>query len=346
MQSFSKIETIHFIIPDVDAFQSGGNIYNKNIVDGLLKIGKVVKVMDWDTFKARKESLRGYYFFDTLYFEQLAKILSKKVSGMYYYLIVHHLESLFPPKNWTNENYFSAKEYPTLKLFDGFLTSSQFTANYLTNNKLPAKKIVILPAIDFQSTNDLTKSTINIQVVMVANLIERKGILPFLQNLATSSIIKKAKNLKIHLIGTSEIAPIYAQSCLQTIDQHPKLNSIISYHGQLSSHQVHSFYREANLFISTAFMETYGMALQEARAFRLPILALRGGNVANHVANGQTGWLFEDMASLVHQLEKLVKQPTYLTKVQEYIIKKTSNNFYNWDTAAFQFVSELERKMS
>lgn len=341
-QSFSKNEIIHFVIPDVNAFQSGGNIYNKNLIEGLLKIGYSIKVMEWEAFSMLKELFKGYYFFDTLYFAQLASFLPKKTNNAQFFLIVHHLESLYPPKNWTSKDYFSQKEYPVLRLFDGFLTSSQFTADYLESNHLTAKKIVIPPAIDFQPISNLKKIRSNIQAIMVANLVERKGILPFLQILANSQPLQQTQNLQIHLIGTNEIEPDYAKACLQLLEKNKALKKLIFYHGQLSPQQVHSLYQKGNLFISTAFMETYGMALQEARAFQLPILALKGGNVNNHVENGQTGWLVDNMVEVVQQLENLVKQPKDLVQIQQYIVQQTANHFYNWQSAAKQFILELD----
>jgi len=342
MRVLSKKTAFNFVIPDVNSFQSGGNIYNKNLIDGLLKIGYSINILDWNAFSNKQELLKGYYFFDTLYFIQLKKFLPRKEKHAYLFLIVHHLESLYPPKNWTSRDYFLEKEYPLLNLMDGFLTSSQFTADYLASNDLIAKKVIIPPAIDFQPSRLIRKGTSIVQAIMVANLVERKGILPLLQILAQNQYLHQTQNLKINLIGTSEIEPNYAKSCLALIEQQPRLKKIISYHGQLSPPQVHSLYQKANLFISTAFMETYGMALQEARAFQLPILALKGGNVENHVKSEQTGWLVENMADLVNQLVHLVKQPKDLVNTQQYILNQTSHNFYNWEEAARQFVLQLD----
>lgn len=342
MKSLSKATSVNFVIPDVKSFQSGGNIYNKNLIGGLVKIGYSIEVLDWNTYIKTKEGGQGYYFFDTLYLIQLKEYLPRQRKNTYFFLIVHHLESLYPPKNWTSQRYFLEKEYPLLKLFDGFLTSSQFTADYLKGNRLKAKKIVVPPAIGFQPPRPVNKSTVNIQAIMVANLVERKGILPFLQILTNNQYLQQTQNLQIHLIGTNEIERDYAKSCLQLIEQNPILKKIISYHGQLSTPQVHSLYQKANLFISTAFMETYGMALQEARAFQLPILALKGGNVENHVDNTRTGWLTENMADIVHQLVNLIKHPKDLVSTQQYIINQPTPNIYNWEAAAKQFVLELD----
>ena len=122
---------IYFIIPDVNAFISGGNIYNKALINGLINLNISVHWQDLATFQKTKIKTNGIYFFDTLYLSELREILSKKnQSESKFYLIVHHLESLYPPRGIAASTLFQEKEFPLLKNFDGFLTSSQFTANY------------------------------------------------------------------------------------------------------------------------------------------------------------------------------------------------------------------------
>ena len=366
----TSIPSITFVIPDVNAFQSGGNIYNKNLIAGLRENGAVIKVIDLAEFKKLPiYQLQGYYFFDTLYFTELASVFAKKnnisttinrmesatrtwSSGstkpfeiksnkrVQFWLIVHHLESLYPPKNWTATTYFQQKEFPFLVQFDGFLTSSQFTADYLVTNHLTQPKIVILPAIDNLPNTNFTRKTTPIKALIVANLVERKGILPFLEKLNASPLIQQSDKLQIQLIGSAAIEKEYAQTCITFLNKNPALQKIVYYRGQLSSVQLHSYYQESNLFISTAFMETYGMALQEARAFRLPILALDGGNVKQHILNGSTGYLAKDLTDLVHQLENLVLTPNSLSTLQNYIHENVAI-FDTWKQAGIQLIHQL-----
>lgn len=334
--------SLTFVIPDVNAFQSGGNIYNKNLITGLEQHGYAIKVMDLAQFKKQSISqLQGYYFFDTLYFTQLDQVFIKKNKQTQFWLIVHHLESLYPPKNWTAANYFLQKEKPLLILFDGFLTSSQFTADYLMKYELGQTKIVIPPAIDFRPAPIIPKSTQPIKALIVANLVERKGILPFLEKLAISTLGQNSNQLQIYLAGSDEIEKAYAQECLTLIAKNQTLNKIIRYQGQLSSTKLYSFYQQANLFVSTAFMETYGMALQEARSFGLPILALQGGNVGAHIKHGSTGFLVYTMDDLLQQLEVLVRQPDLLEQVQQVIRANGATNFYDWKQAGALLLRQL-----
>ncbi len=357
--------TITFVIPDVNAFQSGGNIYNKNLIAGLRANEQFIEVMDLATFQKQSVAqLKGHYFFDTLYFSQLASIFTKRnkvymerasitrSSGstksfnvkakkkVHFWLIVHHLESLYPPKNWSSKDYFQQKEYPFLQQFNGFLTSSQFTADYLVANQLSQPKIVVLPAIDDLPKDDFNRQTTPIKALLVANLVERKGILPFLEKLTTSFLLQSSDQLHIQLIGSAEIEADYAQKCITFLNKNPALQKIVNYKGQLSSVQLHSYYQESNLFISTAFMETYGMALQEARTFRLPILALAGGNVKHHIRHGLTGYLVGDLTDLAYQLEKLVLMPNSLAILQQYI-NENIPTFNTWKQAGIQLIRQL-----
>ncbi|MFK7979421.1 MAG: glycosyltransferase family 4 protein [Saprospiraceae bacterium] len=333
--------SLTFVIPNVHAFQSGGNIYNKDLIAGLRKTGCSIKVLDLTTFQQQEiEKLKGHYFFDTLYFTQLASIFTKKNKHAQFWLIVHHLESLYPPKGWTAQQYFLQKEKSFLAQFDGFLTSSQFTADYLTANHLTPPKIIILPAIDYFPSNHLIKKTTPIKALMVANLVERKGILPFLERLLDSPLINHSNQLQIQLIGTAAIEKEYAQECLALLKKNEALRQIVHYQGQLSSAQLHSYYQASNLFISTAFMETYGMALQEARAFHLPILGIDGGNVKHHIIEGKTGYLFNDANALINQLERIVYSPNLLAALQRNIQDETPN-FYTWEQAGIQLIQQI-----
>ena len=76
-----------------------------------------------------------------------------------------------------------------MQKFDGFVVNSGFTAMHLVNNGLLQKKVFIPPAIDFELPKKKVKEIPPIKVLLVANLAERKGILPFLQLVEDLSLI-------------------------------------------------------------------------------------------------------------------------------------------------------------
>mgnify|MGYP000353792131 CR=1 FL=1 len=59
--------SIHFVIPDVNAFQSGGNIYNKHLIEGLNNLGYTPTILTTNSliFDKAKMTLwwkRGYLY--------------------------------------------------------------------------------------------------------------------------------------------------------------------------------------------------------------------------------------------------------------------------------------------
>lgn len=68
----------------------------------------------------------------------------------------------------------------------------------------------------------------------------------------------------------------------------------INYLGQVEAAQMPGVYADADLFVWPAAGESYGMAMLEAQAAGLPVVAGRGLGVAEVVRDGQTGLLIPD----------------------------------------------------
>ena len=182
--------TLFFLIPDTDSFVSGGNIYNKNLLAGLKAIGEKTAIINLECFE-KKVSIKtnDYLFVDSLFFSEIHKLLKFNVLHSKKNLIVHHLTSLYPPKGINCDTYFQQKEYPILKKMDGFVTSSQFTADYLSKKGLNQPKIIVPPALNFELPKIPKRKAFPVHALVVANLVERKGILPFLKALKPAKFI-------------------------------------------------------------------------------------------------------------------------------------------------------------
>jgi glycosyltransferase involved in cell wall biosynthesis len=119
----------------------------------------------------------------------------------------------------------------------------------------------------------------------------------------------------------------------------------VKFLGAQDDSTVIAFMQKSNLFISTSFMETFGMSIQEAAITGLPLLVLEGGNAANHVRAGQNGWHAVDMASLVRIFEQLVDKPVSLDEMTKKAA--TVNHTYptSWIGSAraiIEFISGLD----
>jgi len=327
-----------FVIPDPQLFPSGGNLYNFHLIQALKERACDIQVADFKAFKTMPGSGSDtFYFFDTLYFNDLLAF-EKPLNGCY--LIVHHLGSLYSKEE--EGDVFKLKEQRVLERFDGFLTTSNFTKNYLLGKGLTGKRyLTIPPALCFQPVPK-KKVTDKIQALFVSNLIERKGILPFLKALQKTEIRKE--HCQILIVGSSEIEPAYAQECIDLILKDDRLSMLVHYKGACNQKQIQNLYRQSNLFISTAFLETFGMALQEAVAHRLPVLAFDGGNVSYHLQEGKNGYLFASIEALVSKLEYLCQTKEKFEKLVESAWNFRSFENYEWSQAADQLLIGLKAR--
>lgn len=277
-----------FLLPDPESFQSGGNHYNRQLLQALQRLG----ISYVEAHRVADIAPDGPVFVDTLLAQ--ANLPPNRPR----WLIVHHLQSLYPPAGYTSSAYFQQHEAHLLRQFDGFLVSSPFTLDYLRQHGLKQPCIVVEPAL--AATPPLkNKGYKEIRAVVVANLVVRKGILPLLQQLKEQGPWPK---LSLRLYGESHLQPAYAEQCLRKIAGLPE--GIVAYKGAVPQAGMAIAYQWANLLISASYMETYGMALQEGRAHGLPLLVRAGGHTENHVRAGYNGQICSSIPELVSWLQR------------------------------------------
>jgi len=316
--------SIYFIIPDYTRFVSGGNWYNEQLINALQQETKrPIYVWTIDELRTNFSTAgKGIFFVDTLYLEAIARYIHFKQEDQQFHLIVHHLESLFPPETYTSDAYFEEKEKRLLQLFDGFLTTSQYTATYLKERRLTQESLVLPPALETLPEDIPLRKAIPIKAIIVANVVKRKGILPFLQAFQKQYIKEPLPYLSIDIVGGGTIENGYGLICKTVVASNPVLKQRIHFIGSKSPQAMPDSYRNSNLLISTSFFETYGMALQEAVAWKLPIIAIKGGNSTNHIEEGINGYVVNSTEELVQQIWEVARNKENLQNLLK--------SAYNW----------------
>ena len=336
---------LNFIVPEVDSFISGGNLYNKRLIAALRNMEQLqVRCLSIEKVPPQIGLLEGTIFLvDSLYLHSFSQRLPTKRKDQPVYLIVHHLYSMYPDESEDKEAQI-AQEWKQLTLFDGFLVSSLFTARFLKARNF-SQPCLILPPIPV-IVNDGPKydrDSSSLSAIIVANLIPRKGILPFLK-LLKNRVEEQAVNLTITILGETSIDVNYSTACAQYINRHACLKRMVYIKGALSPAETAAYYQTSNLLISVSAFETFGMALQEAVFYGVPILALKGGNVENHIQEGENGYVFEQLSTLVVKLIHLVENPHLLASLESTAIAHQNLQMPDkWETHAEKLVRHLSR---
>ncbi|MEM7372061.1 MAG: glycosyltransferase family 4 protein [Bacteroidota bacterium] len=329
-----------FVVPDMFDLPSGGNLYNARLTEALAQLVPSIVVMDWEAFL--DERREGMFWIDTLYMDHWASNPLLR-TGQTVGLLVHHLESLYPPEGVHSDQYFEAHEREILAQFDAFLVTSPFTRQYLLRRGFSADDIfVVPPATDPQSSSVITHEG-GLRAIMVANLIDRKGILDWLKVLA-EGLEESDVTLPVSLtiIGSDQLDPAYAAACHTCVADSDVLTGCVRLAGECPHSDVLAAYAESNLFVSTARMETFGMALQEAHAIGLPILALDGGHIAKHVQQGKNGYVFQDILALREVFLSLARVPIFRQRLIEGAATCRPDSEYDWSAAAKRYLALTE----
>jgi len=294
-----------FIIPDPESFPSGGNIYNRRLIDKILKSGVMVwqvenrTEVNVDLFEQADVLILDSLFLNSTYQWVWDQYLSKEKV-----IIFHHLDCLELESFEAQEACFKAyQQY--MNQADRVLVTSEFSQSWLNQQGISKEKILVIPpTIHWEASPHSIQKDDTFIALMVANLIPRKGILPFLQALDT--ILTAELKFEIHIAGSFKLDPQYAQSCQHFVDSSRYLASRISFLQEVPPNKMPQLYQQADVFISASSMETFGMALQEAQHAGLPIFALggetEGGNIASFCVDEKRGGLYPDFQSLVKAL--------------------------------------------
>lgn len=295
-----------FVIPEPADFISGGNSYNRQLVDAIHVEGGSVSHISYEQFKT-SASDKTCYVFDTIYFESIQKDGLAVPSGSIG--LIHHLESLYP----LSEKVFALNDLPVLQKFAGFVVSSHFTKSYILSHGLDSPIVVIEPAFHVSKRSTIPQKG-KLNALMVNNIVPRKGILPFLKALAYE---KMPPYYRLQIVGDLNSDPAYARSCMEIVRQDSLLKRTVKFKGLQDDLTLKKMHEKSSLFVSASYMETFGMAIQEASVHGLPLLVLEGGNAANHVVEGRNGWAEKSMEKLVKRFAGLANNPDLVIEIQQ-----------------------------
>ncbi len=332
----ASAQPIVFVLPEGHATISGGHLYNAKLLAALEQQCelRLQGVLEWTA----AQSAPGLFLIDSLNLREFVAYQAKRIPGQRFVLLAHHLPSLEPGLDEKDGGL--ALEADSLGLFDAFVATSEFTAEHLRALGHEQPSLVLEPAISWAEV-ERREFALPLRGLMSCNLIARKGVLAFLKGLADST--SPDDEYQIDIVGRLDLDPDYSAACQECIRSSPSLRSRVTLRGEAQPAAMASWYGGANLFLSASQMETFGISLQEARHFGLPIFAVHGGNSENHLVRGKTGEIFDEPGALAEGFLSLVRSKTRLRSYWGHAQAQDFKPGSNWQNASSQLVRSLEK---
>ncbi len=329
-----------FVLPSGSHLVTGGNIYNRELLGAARRHRAVnaLSVADWERQVADGEP--GTFVVDTLNMSDFLRAVAAPREQQRFLLVVHLLPSMDPVRD--RDDASLAVEREALPRFDGFLVTSAYTAGQLRARGRGQPCLIVPPGLPERARPPLEPGP-DLRALIVGNLVANKGVLPFIE--ALSSAVRAGDRLAVDVVGRLDLDADHAEACLRAARGAGLIDSDggpLRFCGPASYEEMDDHYRRASLFLSPSLMETYGMALQEARAFGVPILACDAGNSAAHVEEGVNGHLYRSIPELVVGLMELVRSPRELRRLFASAQAARTGGDYTWDVAARDFLRQLD----
>jgi glycosyltransferase involved in cell wall biosynthesis len=325
-----------FALPENVEVATGGNVYDRELTRALSRMTTVERTSFAEAERSLAAKRRGLYFFDTL---DLGKTtgLPGASEGQTLGLLVHYLASLDPT---ATDALSLAAENRALERFELFVATSDFTRDVLVRRGLAERSILTVPPALRRIALASRTYEPPLCALVVANLGPHKGVLPLLEGLAA---LEPEPRFSLRLVGPAHLDPAYAGACRNAVASSTSLRSIVRFDGPLPYERMGEAYEASHLLVSAAPMETFGMAIFEARAHGLPVLAIDGGNAGRHFDDGETGIACASATELARKLVELAYDEERMRELFRRAGAARVSSEYGWDEAAQRFLAELGR---
>jgi len=192
---------------------------------------------------------------------------------------------------------------------DRVIANSHYTRQRLLVLGCPEERVVVVPVGLEPAAFPFRERTLAgpVRLLTVARLVEIKGHEFVLRALAQL----RAAGVAFHhdLVGDGPL-----RKKLMALTSELGLNECVTFHGSRNETDVRGFFDRAHVFVLTSVNvqgdeEGQGLALQEAQACGLPVIATRHGAFPEGVAPEHAGWLVpeRDADALAAKLRELIE---------------------------------------
>lgn len=354
------MSTLYFVVPGDINTRTGGYVYGKKIIENLTRIGLPRSGMARSGWQVILLTLPGDYPFpdaatrqaaqellatipegsqvvvDGLAFSVLPDQISEHQGRLNLIALIHHPLALETGLSTEDAQMLRDLETRALVFARHVITTSPSTANSLGDYAVEPDRIsVVCPGTD-QADIATGSTTSQLNLLCVATLTARKGHRILIDALAQL----QEHDWHLQCAGSGD-RDIETSATLKRQCKALKLESRISFLGELGDEQLAACFNKADVFVLASYHEGYGMVLDEAIACALPIVATAGGAIADTIPDG-AGLLVPpgDTAALAAALHKIMTNGA-LTQELRNNATRAREALRSWAMAAAEFENVL-----
>lgn len=176
-------------------------------------------------------------------------------------------------------------------------------------------------------------------IVSVATWEQKKGLDILLRAFA---VIKRSHTgIALVLIGRAGAA----ESALRALASELGIANDVLFLGEVPHAQVGLYLEHAKAFCLPSRAEPFGIAILEAGAYRLPVVATRVGGIPEIVTDGESGLLVEpdDAAALAAALDRVLSDADRARVLGERLYQRVAGSF-SWRRAYEEYLALLPRR--
>ena len=326
-----------FVLPADQRSSSGGDLYNRFLLAALRKAGAALSVMTID--EAIRDAERGRparYWLDSLLLDCVPRFRSLLRAPSACFVIVHYFPSLQPAATARVRRSWRRMEDAAFACADGFLLTSIFSARELASRNLGHKPMFVVPPAPVVTPGRMARRPQpHFCALMAASLVSGKGVFAFLEGL--DAHLESSDAFSLQIAGRTDADTAYAQRCRQLVDASAVLRDKVRFLGALRPAAMKRAYAGNAFFVSASRMETFGMALQEARLFGMYVLTLDAGHAAAHVNSPADGEILASMRALSQRVAQLVRDPAMCGSILAAMVAPPAPA--TWEQAATNFLA-------
>lgn len=297
-----------FIAPALRGALSGGTLYNRGLLAALRRGSSTFQRVDLKRgLRLLERGIPGTYWLDSLYLDAFGDLLRARRGGQRLGLLLHYLPALVRRGDAAAPEELSGGEQRALREADVLLVPSTTLRDAARRFGAAAPILVVEPARPRVAAHPADPHRHGVRAVLIGNVVPGKGVHELLAALARE--LGDDDPLTLNVIGDASRDSTYAARCAAAVQGSARLCARVTFAGALAPAPTLRRLAASNALVSSSVYESYGMALAEARAAGIPLLARAGGHSAAHVDARAGGELVFDHDELARACVRLARDP-------------------------------------